>query len=247
MIERYKDDKNTYFFDMGDGTDMIVSQTRDARFRASMTNPRYLSEDRPVDMQIEDYCDLLAPIHQRILGICSSNHHDEILKRTGTDPTRRICYLLWRGAEAERRFLAWENFYAIRFEHAGKGRKTTTLSWYLSHGVQTGSRTEGGHLTSIGNVAINYGNCDIFCFGHNHQLETWDRIQLVPDYRGKKVLSKKLVRINTGSYQKSRSNDHTVSYPESKSMKPNAIGHVEVEITINRNGVDIVPIKRMIL
>ena len=247
VIDRYKDDKDTYFFDLSDCCDMIVAQTGDKRFKPSMIEPRYLVVDNPVDLQIEDYCDLLAPIADRVLGICSSNHHDKILSLTGTDPTRRICYTLWKGTEAERRFLGWENFVGIRFSYANSGHRTRTLSWYLSHGATTGGRTEGGHITSLGNIAMNYGECDIYAFGHNHQLETWDRIQLIPCYKTEREKSKRLIRLNTGTYQRSRSRDQSVSYPEGKSMKPNSIGHIEAEVTFKDSGMEIVTTKRMIL
>lgn len=247
VIDTFKDDKDTYFFSMGDDCDMIMAQTRDPRFKASMVDRRYLEDDHPVDLQISDVCDLYAPIADRLLGICASNHHEEVLKRTGTDPTRRICHTLWKGKEAEKRHLSWENFYALRFAYDNHSSRVVSLSWYLSHGAGTSSRTEGGHITSLGNIAMNYGDCDIYAFGHNHQLETWDRVILVPNYKTEKVVARKLVRINTGSWQKSRSDDHTVSYPESRSMKHASIGYVAVEVTVNRNSVDIVPIKRIIL
>ena len=249
VIDKYKDDKDCYFFDMSDGCDMILSQTNDRRFKASMVDQRYLNVDDPVDLQIQDYCDLLAPIAPRLLGVLSCNHHEEILKRSGTDPTKRICYTLWKGKEAESRLLSWENFYAIRFVYAESHEhsRTVTLPMYLNHGITTGTRTEGGHITSIGNVAMNYSGCDIYAFGHNHQLENWDRIILTPCFRSKKPVSRKLIRLNTGTYLKSRSDDHTVSYPEARSFKPNSIGHMEVNVLIDRHGLNIVPIKRMIL
>lgn len=247
IIDKHKDDKDCYFFDASDSCDMIVAQTNDPRFKASMVDKRYLGIDNPVDLQIEDVCDLYAPIADRLLGICACNHHDTILKRTGTDPGRRICYTLWKGKDAEKRHLSWENFISTRFDYNGEKSRTRSVSWYISHGIMTGGRTEGGHITSIGNMVMNYGDTDIFVVGHNHQLEIWDRILLIPNYRTKKVESKKLVRINAGSFLKGRSDDHSVSYPESKSMKPNALGYVETNITINRNSMDIVPIKRMLL
>jgi len=247
IIDKYKDEKDCYFFDTSDSCDMIVAQTNDKRFKASMVDPRYLTVDNPVDLQIQDVCDLYAPIADRLLGICSCNHHETILQRTGTDPSRRICYTLWKGKEAEKRNLSWENFYATRFYYNDGHSRCRTVSWYLSHGIMTGSRTEGGHITSIGNVVMNYGNCDIFVMGHNHQLDVWDRLLLIPNYVTKKAEAKKLVRINAGSWLKGRSDDQTVAYPESKSMKPNALGYVETYITINRNSIDIVPVKRMIL
>src|SRR4030042_5234887 len=209
IIDKYKDDKDTFFFDVSDECDMILAQTNDPRFKASMIDPRYLTVDGPVDVQIQDVCDLYAPIAGRLLGICACNHHDAILKRTATDPGRRICYTLWQGKEAEKRNLAWENFISIRFTYDVYKSRSRKVSWYLSHGITTGTRTEGGHITSIGNVAMNYGDTDIFCFGHNHQLDTWDRLLLVPNYRSKKVEAKKLIRINSRTFLKGRRDDQS--------------------------------------
>lgn len=216
IIDKYRNEKNTFFFDMGDSCDMIVAQTRDPRFKASMVDPRYLGVDNPVDLQVEDYCDLVAPIADRLLGICGSNHMEELLKRTGTNPHRAACYKLWQGKEAEKRYLSWENFYALKFRYDDKMSRVRTVSLYLSHGITTGGRTEGGHITSIGNVAANYHGCDIYAFGHNHQLEVWDRVVLRPNYKSKMVEARKLVRLNTGTWLKSRSDTADISYPEGR-------------------------------
>ena len=153
---------------MGDGCDMIIAQGNDRRFKATEIDEKYLGIDDPVDKQIEDYVELLWPIRDKILVIMDSNHHLEILKRTGTHPTRRIGFMLW-GKEAEKKVFGYAGFLITRFTYSGNDKysRTRSLTWYLSHGVTTGSRTLGGPKTSLSNVAKGR-DADVFIFNHNH-------------------------------------------------------------------------------
>lgn len=245
LIDRYKDDKDSYFIDLGDCCDMIVAQTGDRRFQASSIDPAYLGIDNPIDHMIDDYCDLVAPIKDRIIALCDSNHHLEIEKRTGTSPTRRIAYNLW-GKEAENRLFGYAGFLVTRFHHNGELSRTRTLTWALSHGVGGGGRTDGGIITSLGKVADDT-DADISCYGHTHQLMGWDRVQLSVDRSAKKVVSRKRVRINSGSYLKGYSDDASTSYVEKNLMRPNCLGHMEFSVRLNRNDLETYYVKRMVL
>lgn len=250
LIDRYKDDKDAWFIDLGDCCDMIVAQTGDRRWQADMVDPRYLGVPNPVDRMIDDYCELVDPIKDRIICLADSNHHLEIERRTGTSPTRRIAWNLW-GKESENRMIGYAGFLVTRFSHAPdpkgtRGGNTRSLVWSLCHGIGTGGKTEGGFKTTLGNDAINY-DCDVACYAHNHQLDGWDRIVLGVDQYANKVISKKKVRINSGSYLKGFSDDCSTSYVEKARMKPNALGHMEFSVKLTRNGMETYYVKRMLL
>lgn len=242
LINRYKDDKDARFIDLGDCCDMIVSQTGDRRFQPEMVDPRYLTVANPVDRMINDYCELVAPIKDRIIALTESNHHLEIEKRTGTSPTRRIAEKLW-GDDYHNRMFGYSGFLVTRFV---RGQHTETLVWSLCHGIGTGGKTEGGFKTTLGNDAINY-DCDVACYAHNHQLDAWDRIILGVNHTANKVMSKKKVRINSGSYLKGFSDDCSTSYVERSRFKPNALGHMEFNVRITRQGLETYYVKRMVL
>ncbi len=248
VIERYAKEKDVYFIDLGDCCDMIVAQTGDRRFQADMIDPAYVGTSCPVDRMIDDYCELVAPIKDRIIALCDSNHHLEIEKRTGTSPTRRIAYNLW-GKEAENRLLGYAGFLVTRFAYEAskeKGSRSRTMTWALSHGVGGGGRTDGGVITSLGKAADDT-DADVAAYGHTHQLNAWDRVILGVDHRANRVISKKRVRINSGSYLKGYSDDTSTSYVEKNLMKPNCLGHMEFHVRFTTNGEETWAVKRMVL
>ena len=229
---------------------MVVAQGGDKRYQADMIDPAYVGCANPIDRMIDDYCELVDPIKDRILCLCDSNHHLTIEQRTGTSPTRRIAEKLW-GKEADKRMLGYAGFLVTRFEYASgnvttRAGKVRSLTWSLCHGIGTGGKTEGGFKTTIGNDAINY-DCDVACYAHNHMLDGWDRIILGVDHYANKVIAKKKVRINSGSYLKGFSDDMSTSYVEKARMKPNSIGHMEFSVRLNRDGMETYYVKRMIL
>ncbi|MFA6063987.1 MAG: hypothetical protein WC736_15470 [Gallionella sp.] len=250
MIDQYKDDPDTYFMDMGDTCDLILAQTNDPRFKASMIDRAYVGIDNPVDELIKDACDLLAPIASRIVSMMDSNHHLELMKRTGTNVTRRIAEKLWGDKIANTpligRLHSYAGFLDLRFNYGGKsGGHVRTIPWYLSHGVTTGGRTLGGSKTSVANVARGR-EADVFCFAHNHQLWADDELKLGMAANGG-ITSLKKILMNTGCYKKSRSDDQDTSWEEQKEFAPNAMGHIEVYAHHERTRMDLYTIKRMIL
>ena len=250
LIERYRDDEDAWFIDLGDCCDMIVSQTGDRRFEADMIDPSYVGLPNPADRQIDDYCELVWPIKDRIICLTDSNHHLGIERKTGTSPTRRIAWKLWE-KESENRMVGYAGFLVTRFNFDGsakgaKSHRVRTLVWSVCHGIGTGGKTEGGFKTTLGNDAINY-DCDVAAYAHNHQLDGWDRIVLGVDHYANKVVSRKKTRINSGSYMKGFSDDCSTSYVEKRRMKPNALGHMEFNVRLNRDSVDTYYVKRMVL
>jgi len=247
LIDRYKGQKNTYFIALGDELDCIIAQTGDKRFQADMLDTSYVGVSNPLDRMIDDYCELVQPIKDRMLVMTDSNHHLEIEKRTGTSPTRRIAAALW-GKEMDCRLMGYAGFLVTRFVYgaAEKGNRTRTLTWCLSHGVGGGGRTDGGVITSLGKVADD-NDANISAFGHTHQLGAWDRVILGVDRLAMRVVSKKRVRINTGSYLKGYSDDTSTSYVEKKMMRPNCLGHMEFHIRFADRGEETFTVKRMVM
>jgi hypothetical protein len=229
---------------MSDGCDMIVAQTRDRRFQATEIDERYLVIDNPVDAQIDDYVELVRPISDRIISMMDGNHHLEMLKRTGTHPTRRIGYALW-GKTAEERVHSWAGFLITKFKYGGKDSRVRTLKWYLSHGAAAGGRTLGGPKTALANVAKGRV-ADIYVFNHSHGLWADDNLKLDVN-SNLKVTSRKEIIINGGCYKKSRTDDWNTSWEESKEFAPNALGHIEVYVELGRNAINTYTVKRMIL
>ncbi len=249
LIERYKGRTDVWFIALGDECDMIVSQTGDRRFQASMIDPAYLGIDCPIDRMIDDYCRLVEPIKDRIICMTDSNHHLEIEHRTGTSPTRRIAYNLW-GKDAENRLLGYAGFLVARFSYEDdpvgrRNSRTRSLTWALSHRRGRWRQDRRRHQTSLGRVADDV-DADIFASGHSHQLHAWDRVVLGVDHVAKNVVSRKRIRLNTGSYLKGYSDDSSTSYVEKKLLKPNCLGHVELHVEHTRDSMSTYYVKRMV-
>jgi hypothetical protein len=245
LINRHKDDPDTFFLDMGDGMDLIVAQAGDKRFKASMVDPRYLAIDNPVDAMIEGYAALLEPIKDRLLVMLTGNHSLSILDRYGTDPTRRVAYLLW-GKEAENRILGYAGFLVTRFNWHKKAGRVRSLTWNLTHGISTGGKTLGGYITSMGTDS-SYYCADIHCFGHNHRLAGVDRIKIGVDHHGRKIISKKEIILNTGTFLKGLSETADVSYAERARYVPGELGYMEMNVRMQKNGEELYHSKRTFL
>lgn len=228
---------------------MILAQTHDPRFKASMVDDSYLSVDNPVDRLIEDYSDLIAPIASRTISMVDSNHHLELMKRTGTNVTRRIAEKVWgdriANAPLTGRLHSYAGFLKLRFSYDTGGRNTRTIIWYISHGIGAAGRTLGGPKTTVANVAKGR-IADIYCFAHNHQLWSDCNLRLGMNGGGS-ITSEKEILMNTGCYKKSRSDNQDTSWEEQREFAPNAMGHVEVYVRLERKSMDVYTVNRMIL
>ena len=249
VVDRYKDEKDTFFLDLGDGCDLILGQTHDPRFKASMVDSAYVGIDNPVDHLINDYCDLMSPIKDRIISMVDSNHHLELMKRTGTNITRRIAEKMWGDKVANNgigaRLHSYAGYLRVCFSYLKSGGHARSQTLYLSHGVGTGGRTLGGPITSLANVARGR-DADIFIFAHNHQLSSTDNLYLAMN-SDCNIVSRKEIIINSGCYKKSRSDNQDTSWEEQKEFAPNAMGHMELHIQQEARGTNVYTIKRMIL
>jgi len=239
VIDAYKNDKSTYFIDMGDGMDCIIAQGGDRRYKASLMDPKYVGIDDPIDAQIRDYAEMLQPIKDRLLCIVDSNHHGTILERCGTDPTKRLAYLLWPD-KAEERYLGESGFLYLNFichsstgkqlTHGSTGRGFRGKTISLCHGFgNSGGKTDGGTMTTLGRDA-NFYEADWHAYGHNHRLQSWDRIKIGINHTKERIVSKKEIVLNTGTYMKAFTDDAVSTYPERRRMAPNELGHIELDI-----------------
>jgi hypothetical protein len=248
LISRHVDNSDCFFLDLGDGMDLIVGQTGDKRWKASMVDPQYIGQDNPIDRTIEGYAGLLEPIKDRMIAMLDGNHSLSVLERYGTNPTRRAAYNLWGLKDAETRILGYSGFLVTRFEwYKKKSSRVRTLTWNLTHGISNGAgKTLGGFITSMGTDSTHY-IADIHAFGHNHRLAGIDRVKIGVDHRGKKIISKKEVILNTGTFLKSFSDTTDTSYAERARYTPGELGYMELNVRMQKNGMEIYHVKRAIL
>lgn len=252
LIDRHKDNQDCYFIDLGDGMDLIVGQAGDKRWKASMVDARYVGQDNPVDKMIEGYSALLYPIKDRLIAMLDGNHSLSMLERHGTNPTLRVAKRLWAtpdsDEEVERRILGYSGFLTTRFEYkGGRNSRVRSLVWNLTHGISNGTgKTLGGYITSMGTDSTHY-IADIHAFGHNHRLAGIDRVKVGVNTYGRKIISKKEIILNTGTFLKSFSDNADTSYAERARYIPGELGYMELNVKMERNGMEIYHAKRTFL
>lgn len=249
LVDRYKDREDVFFLDLGDGMDMIVPNCGDKRFKASQIDEKYIGIDHPLDSQIEGYAAMLDPIKDRMLVLLDGNHSLSVLEKYGTNPTRRLGYLLWGGKEMEQRTYGYSGFLITRFVYKGsKNSRVRTLTWNLTHGISNGSgKTLGGYITSMGTDS-SYYVADIHCYGHNHRLAGVDRIRIGVDGKKRKLVSKKEIVLNTGTFLKAFSEGSMdTSYAERARYIPGELGFMELTVRMDRAGMEIYHVKRSLL
>ena len=250
LIDRHKDNPDCYFIDLGDGMDLIVGQSGDKRWKASMVDPKYVGVDNPIDAMIDGYAKLLEPIKDRLIVMLDGNHSMSILDRYGTNPTRRVGCKLWGDDEIDKRILGYSGFLVTKFEwhkNIGGHSRVRSLTWNLTHGIANGTgKTLGGYITSMGTDSTHY-LADIHAFGHNHRLAGIDRVKIGVDGNCRKIISKKEVILNTGTFLKSFSDTADTSYAERARFIPGELGYMELNVRLNKSGMEIYHAKRTFL
>lgn len=245
VIDRYSHDPSVWFASVGDLFDGII--VGDKRFKQSMTKHK---TDAPLDEAVDEAVAILRPVADRILWMNDGNHELSVLDRYGIDLTGRVLWGLFGGrkdgaATIEGIRLGYAGFVRLIFEREHSSTRQM-LTIYSCHGVGGASRTEGGALTSIGNVAKSY-RADLSLWGHNHKLEDWDNIVIEPDARGREIISRREIRVNTGTFLRGYSDGATTSYSEKAQYKPNQLGYYTVSIGLGKQTLDIDCTKRVIL
>lgn len=251
MIARHANEHNTFFGVGGDLYDAVIPNGgQDKRMKASMTKPEHAILDAPVDAAIREMAEMLQPIKERILWWNDGNHELKYLSMHGSDLTQRTMKALW-GEEwktaHDRIRLGYAGFIVLRFCWDGatlEGSRTRTLTSVSIHGVGGSSKTEGGHITSIGTNSKSY-RADIFFFGHNHRLGTWDNTVITPNGPATKITSIRETRCNTGTFLKNLDDGWHTSYSEQAQYRPNELGYCIVDLEHTRNGVEITAYKRV--
>lgn len=216
------EDKDCYFIGNGDLMDMVIASDS-KRYRKSSDDS---DGDAIVDEQIEKIFSWLEPYKDRVLGLGTGNHEDEITKRCGTNPSQRLCKKL--GVP----FLGYSSL--VRLALTENGNRGRSVVCRLHHGYGGGSRTQGADITKY-SKDLNYWDADIFFYGHCHKLQS-DRIPRLGLIGDKLVAKPKLLCI-TGSFLKTFGTTTDPTYSEKAGYPPLEIGGLTVNIKPDSSGV----------
>jgi len=207
-------DENTYYFGGGDLLDSI--SVTDPRYRKSSDNT---IGDDIIDQQINGMIDMLMPIKDKIIGIGSGNHEDVITKRSGTNPTKRMC------KELETEFLGYSGLIRLVLSENKSRIRTVIIRWH--HGWGGGSRTQGADLTKFSKDML-YWDADVFLYSHVHRKQS-DRIPRL-GLSGKKLIAKPMLLGICGTFLKTYSETGDPSYSEVKGYPPTELGGLTLNI-----------------
>lgn len=215
-------DPEAYFIGLGDMLDSIVCT--DKRYSKAMDSTK---DEGIIDEQINDMAGILEPYKERIIGLGEGNHERTICKY-GTNPTKRLAALL--GVPS----LGYT--WICKLLLSENSSRTRTVLVYGNHGWGGGSRTQGASITKYSRT-LNYYQCDIFLFGHDHRLQT-DRIEQL-GIAGTKLIAKPKHIAICGTFLKTISHDDIPSWAETKGFQPARIGAPTISIRPNDTWCDI--------
>lgn len=218
------EDRGCYFIGNGDLLDCII--TSDLKRYQKSSDGTY--GDDIIDEQINRMYSWIKQHKDRIIGLGTGNHEENIVKRCGTNPSKRLCEML------ETKYLGYSSLVKLIFtENGNRGR---SVVFYLHHGYGGGSRTQGADITKYSKI-MNHFEADVYLLGHVHKKQT-DRIPRL-SMSGDRLISKPRILGITGSFLKTYSKTTDCSYAERAGYPPTELGGLTINIKPNDKWVDI--------
>jgi hypothetical protein len=221
------DHPNAYLLGVGDQIDAIVPADM-KRFQISTIEEQFLTGDDPdsiVDAQAKDFCDLIDPYRERLLGLVQGNHEEALAKRYGTSIHQYICNTL--GCEN------LGHSFMMLLAMVNSNARTRSVTIFGHHGFGGGGRTEGGSITKYSRFT-QYYDADIYVTAHDHDCWT-KKIARIGINRTGKVQHRDQVICNTGAFMKTLSDGRVPSWAETRGFPPRSLGGVVLDITPDTN------------
>ncbi len=212
---------NAYLMGIGDQIEAIL-QT-DKRFAISGIDSKYLASETPdelLDMQSQDFVNLLKPYQDRLLGLLEGNH-EGVMRLKGFGIHRQICTAL----NCEN--LGRSCLFLLKLVN-GTGR-VRSLTIFAHHGFGGGGRTEGGSITKYSRF-IHYYDADIYISAHDHDHWT-KKVARIGITNTGKMVAKDMILCNTGAFMKTLSDTDTPSWAETRGFPPRSLGGIVLDVT----------------
>jgi hypothetical protein len=222
---------------MGDEIDSIPRS--DKRFDIKAIHPDYRGERNFIDLMVDDFIDIMAPLRGKIRAGVDSNHHRSYRKISDSDPFYRISQAL------EYVRLGYGGFVPLMFHwHSGeRSNRVRTVIPFVTHGKPTTAITPGGSINTLAGSAQWFANADIVAHGHTHRLSSGlSRILFECDPSRETYGRRKQHLVQTGSFLKSYAKGDEAEfspYSEVRLYPPIDLGWAVGEIGLMRDGVRI--------
>jgi len=217
-------DDKTFIIGGGDILDSIIVQ--DPRFRKGLDASE---TEAIIDDQIDEAYELLKPYRDKIICMGIGNHEQEVVKRHGTNPMKRLCKAL------DCEYMGLSYLLALKLRHPKNGHGRRYIC-YVHHGFGGGSRTEGGEITKYSRFIMSW-DADAYLVGHGH---TKHHKAITRGYHGgSKMLSRNLQLCLCGSFKKNLTDDETTTWEESCGFPLRSIGGLTLKLRPTRDWVDV--------
>ncbi len=219
-----------YIIGMGDYAECITKN--DPRFdHYGLAD--WVDRDNIIECQRERVVKLFYPVRNRILGLLTGNHEEEIHKRHDNDFVRNICKDL-----GGVKYGGYQAFIVLHFSRSGGNNRNYTIhAW---HGAGS-AQSEGAQVMRLMRL-VNEIQADIFLMGHLHGFAQYRRPRLLCQHG--RIKSVPIIATITGSwlkgYMQPEENQHlNPTYIEQKGYKPCDIGCPVIKISPQNNIVRI--------
>jgi len=228
VLDKYSK-MNTVFAGTGDFFDLICLQ--DARFQLSQLDlagmdPRKFIDDF-IDEHVNDFARIWLKYNippERVLFFGQGNHEREFIRRTNTNPLKRLCEKL------KVPYGGYCGFHSLGIETSGNHKLTVVI--YYHHGYGGGSRTGGYPVTKYEKEMIHH-DADIFLFGHDHgKRYLLEYPFLSPAHYGELVYPRTRILAINGTFMVTKPDGEFAGYGESRSFPPSNPGYLPIKIRI---------------
>jgi predicted phosphodiesterase len=227
VVGRVKEEKNTYWIDMGDKCEFI--NLRDPRF-APDALASWIRVSDMMDLakaQRDRYLEFIHPIAPKVLGMVEGNHENSILRFFERNIHSEIVSHVKEsgGISPEDQIdlgpYGW--IQLLFYRDKKKRRGTTTVNINVHHGF-VGGRLAGAKALNMQRWLWSH-DCDIALMGHSHNTGVqWEAVERID--RGGRVRNSRRVGCFTGTFMEAIEGE--TSYAERKGYFPLPISGVEI-------------------
>jgi len=219
-IDYIADTPRTVWIGMGDYCDAITA--KDRRYDPHAIDERWPTPDR----QYRAITEMLEPIAHKGIGLLDGNHDLQHCIEHQHNYMDNLAYAL--GVP----YLTINAYVRLVFQRrSGKRPKNNQFNLYAHHGW-TSSRTSGGRVNRIQDLAKTFPGLPLYLMGHVHvRGEAPPNVNLSVDQR-LRVIHREERFVFTGGYLKGYL-PGAASYVEEKGYVPTSLGSPVIEVTVN--------------
>lgn len=208
---------------MGDYIDAI--NYSDKRFDPKTISTKYLVEgdiDKCIQMQIQDFVDIIRPIKDKCIGLLRGNHEEAIRQHYHFD----VLYEIAKELALPRKMLLYDTAVIRLHFDRDKSKSRHDYDMFLAHGNVAG-RSQGAKANRI-NELHKFFLADIYLLAHSHIKQAQLGTLLYFNNRGT-LCKKKVIDAYTGCFLRGYERDKT-SYVEKWLYPPTDIGCIKIEL-----------------